>query len=61
MAPKNAAAWPTGKTLEEITQKFQTQLSEEFASHVCAEHPWVKPMAAGQAQPPVCKKPVNPD
>jgi hypothetical protein len=50
------SGWPTARTLEEITQKFKMQLSEEFASHVCAEHPWVQAVAAGQAQPTVRKK-----
>jgi hypothetical protein len=34
--------WPPGRSLEEITLELQAQLSEEFASHVCAEHPQVE-------------------
>ena len=33
---------PTDKTLDEMTRTFQAQLSEEFASLDCAEHPRVK-------------------
>ena len=28
-----------GKSLNEMKRTFQVQLSEEFASHACAEHP----------------------
>jgi hypothetical protein len=37
-----SSAWPAGKSLDEITRNFQAQLSEEFASHACAEHPRLK-------------------
>jgi hypothetical protein len=30
------------KSLDEMKRTFKTQLSEEFASHACAEHPRVK-------------------
>jgi hypothetical protein len=33
---------PVGKSLDEMKQNFQMQLSEEFASHACAERPRVK-------------------
>ena len=33
---------PVGKSLDEMKRNFQMQLSEEFASHACAEHPRVK-------------------
>ena len=33
---------PVGKSLDEMKQNFQMQLSEEFASHGCAERPRVK-------------------
>ena len=33
---------PAGESLDEMKRTFKTQLSEEFASHVCAEHPRVK-------------------
>ena len=36
------SAPPTGKSLDEMKVNFQVQLSEEFASHDCAEHPRVK-------------------
>jgi hypothetical protein len=32
----------TGKSLDEMKRNFQLQLSEEFASHACAQHPRVK-------------------
>jgi rubredoxin len=31
-----------GESLDEMKRTFRTQLSEEFASHACAEHPRVK-------------------
>ena len=37
-----SSAWPAGKSLDEITRNFKAQLSEEFASHACADHPRVK-------------------
>jgi hypothetical protein len=37
-----SSAWPAGKSLDEITRNFKAQLSEEFASHACAEHPRLK-------------------
>jgi hypothetical protein len=33
---------PTGKSLDEMKRNFQVQLSEEFASHACANRPRVK-------------------
>jgi hypothetical protein len=33
---------PVGKSLDEMKQNFQMQLSEEFGSHACAENPKVK-------------------
>ena len=33
---------PTGKSLDEMKLNFQVQLSEEFASHACANHPRMK-------------------
>jgi hypothetical protein len=33
---------PTGKSLYEMKRNFQMQLSEEFASHACANHPRLK-------------------
>lgn len=33
---------PVGKSLDEMKQNFKMQLSEEFASHACAENPKVK-------------------
>jgi hypothetical protein len=38
----NPSGPPIGKTLDQMTRNFHAQLSEEFASHDCAEHPWVK-------------------
>jgi len=38
----NLSEWPIGKALDEMTQNVQQQLSEEFASHACAEHPRAK-------------------
>jgi hypothetical protein len=38
----NPSGPPTGKTLDEMKRNFQAQLSEEFMSHACAQHPWVK-------------------
>jgi rubredoxin len=35
----NPAIPPLYKSLDEITRKLQAKLSEEFAAHVCAEHP----------------------
>jgi rubredoxin len=33
-------SWPlVGKTIDEMKENFGQQLDEEFASHVCAEHP----------------------
>jgi rubredoxin len=34
----NPAGPPVGRSLDEMTRNFQMQLSEEFASHACAEH-----------------------
>jgi hypothetical protein len=33
---------PTGDSLDERIQKLQTRLFEEFAAHICAEHPRYK-------------------
>jgi hypothetical protein len=33
---------PIGRSLDEITRKFQVQLSQEFAAHDCAEFPRAK-------------------
>jgi hypothetical protein len=33
---------PTGKSLAEVKRNCEMQLSEEFASHACAERPRVK-------------------
>jgi hypothetical protein len=30
---------PIGKSLDEMKRNFQMQLSQEFASHDCPEHP----------------------
>ena len=38
----NLSEWPIGKALDEMTRNVQQQLSEEFASHACAEHPRAK-------------------
>ena len=38
----NPSGPPIGNTLEEMKRNFQMQLSEEFASHDCAEHPRVR-------------------
>ena len=38
----NLSGWPSGKTLDEMTRSFQARLYEEFAFHVCAEHPRAK-------------------
>jgi hypothetical protein len=32
----------SGKSLDEMKRTFQVQLSEEFTSHACAEHPRTK-------------------
>jgi hypothetical protein len=32
----------TGKSFDEVKRNFQTQLSDQFASHACADHPRVK-------------------
>jgi hypothetical protein len=42
----NPSGPPVGKTLEEMKGNLQIQLSEEFASHDCAEHPRVKAATA---------------
>src|SRR6202795_3261927 len=41
----NPSGPPIGKTLDQMTRNFHAQLSEEFASHDCAEHPRVKGVA----------------
>jgi rubredoxin len=38
----NPSGPPIGKTLDQMTRNFHAQLSEEFASHDCAEHPRFK-------------------
>jgi len=42
----SACAWafkpsgaPTGKSFDEMMGNFELQRDQEFASHVCAEHP----------------------
>ena len=47
--PRHECVWffsisgpPTGKSLDEMKLNFQVQLSEEFASHACANHPRIK-------------------
>lgn len=35
----NPSGLPTGKTLDEMKEHFQTQLSQEFAAHACDGHP----------------------
>jgi hypothetical protein len=36
------SAPPHGTTLDEMKQNFERQRDQEFASHVCAEHPPAK-------------------
>jgi hypothetical protein len=38
----NPSGWPSGKSLEEMKENFQVQLSAEFAAHACAMPPRVK-------------------
>jgi hypothetical protein len=38
----NPSDLPAGKTIDEMKRKFRVQLSEEFASHACADHPRAK-------------------
>jgi len=38
----NLPPLPTGKSLDEVKRNFETQLSEEFASHACAKRPRAK-------------------
>jgi hypothetical protein len=45
----SACAWvfrptgaPTGKSFDEMMHNFELQRDQEFASHVCAEHPVIK-------------------
>jgi len=38
----NLAGSPAGKSLDEMKWNFEAQLSDEFASHDCAERPRVK-------------------
>jgi rubredoxin len=38
----NPSGLPTSKSFDELKQKSQMQLSDEFASHVCSAHPQVK-------------------
>ena len=38
----NPSGPPVGRSLDEMKQNFQTQLSEEFASHDCANFRQVK-------------------
>jgi hypothetical protein len=33
---------PAGKSLNEIIQKYKLQCDNDFAAHVCAEHPRAK-------------------
>jgi hypothetical protein len=37
---------PVGNSLDEITRNLQGQLSQQFAAHVCAEHPRVNEATA---------------
>jgi hypothetical protein len=53
----SASGWPTGNTLEDVTRNFQMQLSEEFASHNCSEHPRINAAAAaGGSRPAIRQK-----
>jgi len=38
----NPSGPPADELLDEMKRTFKTQLSAEFASHACAEHPRVK-------------------
>ena len=38
----NSSGAPTGKSLAEMKQIFESQRDKEFASHVCAKHPRAK-------------------
>jgi len=38
----NPSGPPADEQLDEMKRTFKTQLSAEFASHACAEHPRVK-------------------
>lgn len=35
-----------GKTIQEVQQNFERERDEEFAAHVCAEHPRTKSQQA---------------
>jgi hypothetical protein len=53
----NSSGPPIGTTLEEMKRNYQMQLSEEFASHDCAEHLRVKAAAsAGGTRPEIRRK-----
>jgi hypothetical protein len=34
-----ASGAPAGKSFEEMVQSFELKRNQEFASHVCADHP----------------------
>jgi hypothetical protein len=38
----NPCSLLVGSSLDEMKRNLQAQLNEEFASHLCVEHPWVK-------------------
>jgi hypothetical protein len=33
-----ASGWPIGDTVEQMLRNFHSQLSKEFASHLCTNH-----------------------
>jgi hypothetical protein len=39
----NASGSPTGKSFDEMVRNFELQRNKEFASHVCAKHPFPTP------------------
>jgi hypothetical protein len=43
----DTSSWPVGNSLEEIIEKSQTQLANDFASHSCDKHP----VGKGSAKP----------
>jgi hypothetical protein len=42
----DSSAAPTGKSFDEMMRNFELQRDQEFASHLCADHP----RAAARAQ-----------
>ena len=48
----NPSGSPRGKSLDEMKQNFERQGNEEFASHVCAEHPRTKNRPTGSTSEP---------